>query len=145
MTRWLPIEVEEQYVLDYLYNKTIYPTSLPVTPEDLAIELAVAREALQFAVQQSGDSFTSEMRRSKTPGTSALVLSHSGKWQRHSQSPQPWAKLDGHPRRAATHRLHQNYPRPERSHISNGRRGRSQPLPGRPGIACQIRSPAWQM
>ena len=69
VTRWLPIEIADQYVLDYLYNKPIYPTSLPITLEDLAIELAVAREALRFAVQRSSDTFTAEMRRSKTPDT----------------------------------------------------------------------------
>ncbi|KAA3642782.1 MAG: hypothetical protein DWQ07_19850 [Chloroflexi bacterium] len=68
ITRWLPIEMADQYVLDYLYNKTIYPASLPATPEDLAIELAVAREALNYAIQQSGDSFSADMRRSKTAG-----------------------------------------------------------------------------
>lgn len=41
--RWLPFEVPIETVRDYLHNKIIFPASLAVTPEDNAIEQAMAR------------------------------------------------------------------------------------------------------
>lgn len=57
LTRWLAIEVSEDYVRDYLYNKAAYPASLPATPEDLAIEHAVARQAIRAALAQAEAGF----------------------------------------------------------------------------------------
>jgi len=47
--RWLPLELSAEMVQDYLYHKSLYPTTIPVTVEELAIEQAVARQALQLA------------------------------------------------------------------------------------------------
>jgi hypothetical protein len=55
--RWLPVEVAESYVLEYLYTKALYPASLPGTPEDLAIECALARQAIRTALRKSAASF----------------------------------------------------------------------------------------
>jgi uncharacterized protein (TIGR01319 family) len=57
VTRWLAIEVSQDYVRDYLYNKAVYPASLPATPEDLAIEHAVARQAIRAALVQAEAGF----------------------------------------------------------------------------------------
>lgn len=50
ISRWLPIEMPAGYVKEYIYNKTIHPATIPTTPEDLAVEGALAREALRAAV-----------------------------------------------------------------------------------------------
>lgn len=47
--RWLPIELSDTEVLNYIHNKTAYPGSLPVDPEHLEIEMALAKEALRIA------------------------------------------------------------------------------------------------
>ncbi len=47
--KWLPLDIPAEAVRDYLYQKSLYPASLPATPEDLAIEQAVARQALFLA------------------------------------------------------------------------------------------------
>jgi hypothetical protein len=47
LMRWLPVEVSEDYVRDYVYNKATVPAGLPVTLEDLAIEQALARQAIR--------------------------------------------------------------------------------------------------
>lgn len=47
---WLPIEIPEEYVRDYLYNKHINASALPVTQEDLAIEQALARYIIRQSV-----------------------------------------------------------------------------------------------
>lgn len=53
ITRWLTQNVPESYVLEYIANKSIYPASLPVTQEDLAVEQALARQLLNSAVKQT--------------------------------------------------------------------------------------------
>ena len=57
VTRWIPGEVSPSYVLDYIQNKILNPGILPVTPEDLYLEQALAREILSRAVEQSLPAF----------------------------------------------------------------------------------------
>jgi hypothetical protein len=68
IANWLPTEVSEDYIRDYIYNKTIYPASLPFTAEDLAIEQALARQVIQTAIHLTADSFPKNAKRS-TGGT----------------------------------------------------------------------------
>jgi MutL protein len=44
--RWLTIEQTEDELKNYIYNKALYPASLPVSPEETAIEKALARQAI---------------------------------------------------------------------------------------------------
>ncbi len=53
ITRWLPEDLPEEFVLDYLYNKTLLPSTLPSTPQELAIEMAAARQVVRLAVGKS--------------------------------------------------------------------------------------------
>jgi uncharacterized protein (TIGR01319 family) len=48
--RWLPVELDPGEAADRLRNKMIRPTTIPQTAEDLALEQAVAREALRLAL-----------------------------------------------------------------------------------------------
>lgn len=50
VAQWLSMDVGENYLRDYLANKHLYPSSIPATPEDLAIEQALARYVLRQAV-----------------------------------------------------------------------------------------------
>jgi hypothetical protein len=50
ITRWMHLEISDEYVQEYIYNKALYPNSLPVTEEELAIEQALARQALRLSV-----------------------------------------------------------------------------------------------
>jgi hypothetical protein len=61
--KWIPFEIPTDTVRDYLYQKSIYPASLPATPEDLAIEQAVARQCLSVALISSGKDFPPKVRR----------------------------------------------------------------------------------
>ncbi len=51
--RWMPIELPDQEIQDYIYNKSIYPSSLPLDIEHLEIELAVAKQAIRYATEQT--------------------------------------------------------------------------------------------
>jgi len=53
ISRWLPGDVPEGRVRDYLYNKALYPGSIPSELEDLHIEYALARELIRTAIALS--------------------------------------------------------------------------------------------
>jgi len=55
--RWLAIEMSEEDVRDYIYNKALHPASLPASPEELAIEQAIARQAMACAVKLARRAF----------------------------------------------------------------------------------------
>lgn len=64
ITRWLPFEVSEAELQDYIYNKKIHPASLPVTKEELGIEQALARQAISAAAARLSGSFPLSAARS---------------------------------------------------------------------------------
>jgi len=49
---WLPLGLPEDMVRDYLFNKTLYPNTIPMTVETLAIEQALARRILQLCTRE---------------------------------------------------------------------------------------------
>ncbi|UYN88733.1 MAG: glutamate mutase L [Anaerolineales bacterium] len=53
ITRWLPYDIPDEFVLDYLYNKPLLPQTLPSTPHELAIEMAAARQVVRLAIGKS--------------------------------------------------------------------------------------------
>jgi hypothetical protein len=63
ITRWLPMEVPSDYARQYIYNKALYPATVPATPEDLAVEGALARQAMQVALKKSASSFPEKTMR----------------------------------------------------------------------------------
>ncbi|MFN0152687.1 MAG: glutamate mutase L [bacterium] len=50
--RWVPFALDESALRDRIKNKMIRPTTIPQTREDLAVEQAIAREALRLAFEQ---------------------------------------------------------------------------------------------
>jgi len=59
--RWISVDVSDNYVRDYIHNKAIYPTSLPITTDELAIEQALACQAMQLAVKQASKAYPPEL------------------------------------------------------------------------------------
>ena len=55
--RWIPIDVGESEVRDYIYTKAVYPSSLPTTPHDLQIEMAIARQIIRLALKKARKSW----------------------------------------------------------------------------------------
>lgn len=53
LTRWLPMDLTDDAVLDYLYNKPLFPHTLPITETELAIEMAAARQVMRLAIGKS--------------------------------------------------------------------------------------------
>ncbi len=48
--QWLPVHVPEDAVREYIWQKTLYPASVPATQDALAIEQALARQTLRRAM-----------------------------------------------------------------------------------------------
>ena len=67
ISRWLSVEISENELSDYIYNKALYPSSLPMTQDELAMEQAIATQAMRLAVKQAGKSYPSNVS-SSMPG-----------------------------------------------------------------------------
>lgn len=53
VARWLPTEVIESELRDYIFNKAIYPGTIPAELSDLHIEYALLRELIRAGVANS--------------------------------------------------------------------------------------------
>jgi len=53
IAQWLPMHVPVDVVQDYLAQKALYPASVPMNTETLAIEQALARQVLHLSMQQT--------------------------------------------------------------------------------------------
>ncbi len=51
--RWMPIDVSDLEIKNYIYNKTAYPATLPILEEHLEIEIALAKQALRIAAKNT--------------------------------------------------------------------------------------------
>ncbi len=61
IARWIPKSIQENELRTYIFDKTVYPGSLPVTKEEMYIEQALAREILKVAVQKMQPRFPSQI------------------------------------------------------------------------------------
>ena len=61
ITRWLYIDIPDEEVRAYVYNKAIYPASLPATAHDLAIEQALARQAIHLSLEKLAPSYQNDI------------------------------------------------------------------------------------
>jgi hypothetical protein len=62
--RWMPNKISEVYIRDYVHNKTLYPATIPVSQEDMALESALTREVIRTAIRLSAKTFPSSVKRS---------------------------------------------------------------------------------
>lgn len=55
--RWLPFEISDNDLWDYVYNKQLRPAAIPGTAEELMIEQALAREIVRLMAAESRESW----------------------------------------------------------------------------------------
>lgn len=58
IARWVPDEIEETAVRDYIYNKALHPQLIPATETDLYLDQAAAREIMRHVVSDSMKQWT---------------------------------------------------------------------------------------
>jgi len=68
ITRWMTVEISNEYIRNYLHNKAIYPSTIPATEEELALEQALARVVLRLALRKASSNFP------RKPGAAASSL-----------------------------------------------------------------------
>jgi MutL protein len=59
--RWLPIDMSEKNVRDYIHNKALFPESIPITADELAIEQAIASQAMRLAITQARKAYPADL------------------------------------------------------------------------------------
>lgn len=52
--RWLPFDMDENGLREYILSRMLRPQSIPATPQEVEIEHALAREAIRLALQAPG-------------------------------------------------------------------------------------------
>lgn len=57
IARWLPLDIPNETVREYLYQKSFHPATIPAVVEDLAIEQALARQLLHLAMRFAENDF----------------------------------------------------------------------------------------
>jgi len=60
--RWLQLDISANMLREYLFQKSLYPSSIPATKEELALALAIARQALYLAVRTAQKDFPPHAR-----------------------------------------------------------------------------------
>jgi len=51
IARWLPLDISHTKIHDYLYNKALYPGSLPASSEEMLLEQALTRQVMRTALK----------------------------------------------------------------------------------------------
>jgi hypothetical protein len=60
--RWLQLDVSEGMLREYLFQKSLYPASIPATKDEQAMAHAIARQALYLAVRRAQRDFPAHAR-----------------------------------------------------------------------------------
>jgi hypothetical protein len=63
--RWLQLDISANTLREYLFQKALYPSSIPATRDDQALAHAVARQALYLAVRAAQKDFPAHARPSQ--------------------------------------------------------------------------------
>jgi hypothetical protein len=85
--RWSPLEVSAGQLRDYLFQKSLYPSSISATQEDQMLARAVTRQALYLAMQTARRDFP---RSALPPRAGLLVLrANHREWRRLAAAATP--------------------------------------------------------
>lgn len=60
--RWLPLDISPNMLREYMFQKSLYPSSVPATKDEQAISQAIARQALYLAVRTAQKDFPAHAR-----------------------------------------------------------------------------------
>ena len=63
--RWLPLDISPNTLREYLYQKSLYPGTLPATSDDQAIAQAISRQVMYLAIRSAQKSFPGSAYASK--------------------------------------------------------------------------------
>ena len=72
--RWLQLDIPSNTLREYLFQKSIYPSAIPATHDELAMAQAIARQALYLSVQLARKNFPASIRSSQVDQMPPLDL-----------------------------------------------------------------------
>ena len=64
--RWLQLDISPNTLREYLFQKSLYPSSIPATQDEQAITQAIARQALYLSVRTAQKDFPANAHASRT-------------------------------------------------------------------------------
>lgn len=73
--RWLPVEIPTNVVRDYIYNKALYPASIPTELNELYLEYAVTRELIRTGVARARGDWSSGATGELLPPLEPIIAS----------------------------------------------------------------------
>ena len=65
ITRWLQFDISPNTLREYMFQKSLYPATIPATKEEQALSQAVARQALYLAMRAAQKDFPAHARASQ--------------------------------------------------------------------------------
>ena len=75
--RWLPLDISSNNIREYLFQKSLYPGTLPGTVEEYAVAQAISRQALYLAVRSAQKEFPGHVA-NKTMRPLDLIVAGGG-------------------------------------------------------------------
>src|SRR6266498_755574 len=60
--RWLPLDISANTLREYLFQKSLYPSAIPVTKDEQIIQQAIVRQALYLSVRLAQRNFPANIR-----------------------------------------------------------------------------------
>lgn len=72
--RWLQLDISASTLREYLFQKSLYPSSIPATRDEQAISQAIARQALYLSVRLAQKDFPANIRAARTDQLPPLDL-----------------------------------------------------------------------
>jgi len=75
VARWLPVPVAEPRVRDYIFNKALHPSAIPVQMEELHMEYALAREVMRLALASARSTWPGDRARGRMPPLEPILAS----------------------------------------------------------------------
>jgi hypothetical protein len=64
--RWLQLDISPNMLREYMFQKSLYPSSIPATKDEHALSQAIARQALYLAVRTAQKDFPAHARPTRT-------------------------------------------------------------------------------
>lgn len=75
LIRWLSLDIHQNSVRDAIYQRSLYPSTVPATPEERAISQALARHTLHLAVRAAQRDFPPAARSDLLPAFEFIFAS----------------------------------------------------------------------
>ncbi len=71
--QWIPSEVSSAETMDYIFNKSLHPTTIPMTERDLHLEQGAARELIRIGLERTAKDWQWQEKSKLSPFSMLLV------------------------------------------------------------------------